>query len=98
GVTAANVTNAYVNIQYVSGNAGGPNVFIGSAMDEMFEGGSAVDVMVGMAGDDQIWGYADGSSDAVSLDILCGGDGSDTLTDSPSGGASGASSLEGEGA
>ncbi len=83
-------TNNFVNVEWL---AGGPNknVFIGTSADETFEGGNDVDVILGQGGSDSIYGFVDGGADAVKVDILCGGDGDDTIT------GGGAATVAGEG-
>ena len=92
---ASGTKNSYINIEYVSGSLSQPNVFIGSANNEVFEGGSKVDVILGQGGQDTLSGSADmlsgSAKDNTSIDVLCGGDGDDLL----SGGTN--ALLEGEG-
>lgn len=93
--SGAGTLNTYVNIEYVAGSLTKANTFIGTANAETFEGGSAVDTILGQGGQDVLFGYADpaagGSVDNSSADILCGGDDDDTVY----GGT--ASTTEGEG-
>ena len=100
GIVAANgdSTNDVVNIQWLSGSngvayAGGAtaNVIVGTPANETLEGGAGLDVILGQGGDDTIFGFADGSTDAVSTDVLCGGDGTDSIF------GGGAALVEGEG-
>jgi Ca2+-binding RTX toxin-like protein len=85
-----NTANNYVNVEWI---AGGPisNILIGTSADETFEGGAGVDVILGQGGSDNIYGFKDASTDATSADILCGGDGDDTIT------GGGAAIVAGEG-
>ncbi|MFZ5892409.1 MAG: hypothetical protein ACOY0T_15220 [Myxococcota bacterium] len=92
---ASGTKNSYINVEYLSGAFYQPNVFIGSANSEVFEGGSAVDVILGQGGQDTLSGSPELASglakDNTSVDILCGGDSDDLL----SGGTN--AILEGEG-
>ncbi|HET9934476.1 MAG TPA: hypothetical protein VFQ35_27420, partial [Polyangiaceae bacterium] len=75
--------NTFVNIEYVAGSLTATNTFIGSSNAETFEGGSAVDTILGQGGQDMLFGYPDPATgrsvDNASADILCGGDDDDVL-------------------
>jgi Ca2+-binding RTX toxin-like protein len=89
--SGAGTANNYVNIEWVSGSSTAANILIGSTADETFEGGAAVDVILGQGGNDTIYGFADGGTDATSVDFLCGGDNDDMIV------GGGAASIEGAG-
>ncbi|MGC4093421.1 MAG: hypothetical protein QM756_37105 [Polyangiaceae bacterium] len=76
-------TNTYINMEYVAGALTQNNTMIGTANAEVFEGGSAVDVLLGQGGQDTLFGYSDPGTgfavDNVSADILCGGDDDDVV-------------------
>jgi hypothetical protein len=92
GITAG---NNYANIKWVSGGTGVvstlSNVIIGTAADEILEGGLGLDVILGQGGNDTIYGSATGGTDPTSIDILCGGDDEDQIF------GGGAAQIEGEG-
>ncbi|HET9953603.1 MAG TPA: hypothetical protein VFQ61_03820 [Polyangiaceae bacterium] len=91
----AGTANTYVNVQYLAGALTKANTFIGTSYAEVFEGGKAVDIMLGQGGQDTLFGYADaaagGAVDNSSADVLCGGDDDDTVY------AGTAATIEGEG-
>lgn len=80
---ASGTKNSYINVEYLTGALKQPNVFIGSANSEVFEGGAKVDVILGQGGQDTLSGSPDMASgvskDNASIDVLCGGDGDDLL-------------------
>lgn len=87
--------NSFINIEYVAGSLTSANTFVGSANAETFEGGSALDIILGQGGQDMLFGYPDPATgrgvDNASADILCGGDDDDVLQ------AGTAATTEGEG-
>ncbi len=88
---ASSAANVYMNVEWVAGAASQTNFVVGTANSETFEGGSAIDVLLGQGGADSIYGFQDGVSPSGEADVLCGGDGDDTIQSGT------AASIEGEG-